>query len=265
MVYLSPTSGKKYYTPSVSDSIKPVLGMLFVSVDQAFSFYERYATASGFEVRRSTSSSSSNGLLRLKYFVCAKEGFKDGVVFDTLDDEDDGKVRRRKPSKRVGCGAHIKLRITDCKKYEVYVFEEKHNHSFVAKEDVQFMSSTRRVGYLNESAIQALSSINMGPCIAFNVMKSLCGSFEDVGATKTDFKNYKRDFNKFIADNDAELAIQRLKNKQKHLPNFSCEYFVKEDGTLGAMFWADEYMKTSYFTFGDVVAFDATYRSNKYV
>ncbi|KAK1441311.1 hypothetical protein QVD17_07158 [Tagetes erecta] len=188
VVYVSPSSRKKYYTPCVSDYIKPVL-----------------------------------------------DGFKDGVVFDTLDDEDNGKVRHRKPSKRVGCGAQIRLQINKRKKYEIYFIEEKHNHSFVAKEEVQFMSSSRNVGHLNESAIQALSSINTGPCIAFNVMKTLC-----------------------------ELAIQRLKNKQKHLPNFSCEYVVKEDGRLGGLFWADEYMKTNYFTFGDVVAFDGTYRLNKY-
>ncbi|KAK1406451.1 hypothetical protein QVD17_41749 [Tagetes erecta] len=63
VVYVSPSSGKKYYTPCVSDSIKPVLGMVFDSIDHAFSFYKRYATSSGFEPRKSTGS-SSNGVLR---------------------------------------------------------------------------------------------------------------------------------------------------------------------------------------------------------
>ncbi|KAK1429882.1 hypothetical protein QVD17_12194 [Tagetes erecta] len=42
VVYVSPSSGKKYYTPCVSFSIKHVLGMVFDSIDHAFSFYKRY-------------------------------------------------------------------------------------------------------------------------------------------------------------------------------------------------------------------------------
>ncbi|XP_021991289.1 protein FAR-RED IMPAIRED RESPONSE 1-like [Helianthus annuus] len=37
-----------------------------------------------------------------------------------------------------------------------------------------------------------MSKLNLGPVKAFNVMKTCFGSFEDVGASKVEFKNYKR-------------------------------------------------------------------------
>ncbi|KAI3813106.1 hypothetical protein L1987_17822 [Smallanthus sonchifolius] len=258
---VSPNSGKKYYTPVVSQSVKPAVGMVFDSIEHAFSFYEKYALCSGFSIRR-TSSYNPKGVIKLKYFVCSRQGFKKGRSFDKLHD---GKVKRyRKPSKRIGCNAYIKLRLNVDKKYQIYGFQEEHNHSFVKKEDIQFLTSVRKVNYVKESAIQALSTINLGPVRAFNILKSLYGGYEDIGATKNDFKNFKMDLNVYIGEYDAEMVIQRLERKKQYCPNFSFDYTIKEDGTLGGLFWADEVSKSNYLVFGDVVGFDATYRSNKY-
>ncbi|XP_076943860.1 protein FAR1-RELATED SEQUENCE 5-like [Bidens hawaiensis] len=60
------------------------------------------------------------------------------------------------------------------------------------------------------------------------------------------------------------MVIKRLEKKKKYCPNFSFEYTIKEDGSLGGLFWVDEDSKKSYLVFGDVVGFDTTYRSNKY-
>ncbi|XP_076954891.1 protein FAR1-RELATED SEQUENCE 5-like [Bidens hawaiensis] len=181
-----------------------------------------------------------------------------------LHDAINGERKRRKPSKRTGCGAHIKFKLNDRNKYEVYVFEEEHNHSFVHKDDIQFLTSARTVDYVKESAIQALSQVNLGPVRAFNILKSLYGGYEQVGATKNDFKNFKARQSEYISEYDADMVIKHLEKKKKHCPNFSFNYIIKEDGTLGGLFWADENSKKSYLVFGDVVGFDATYQSNKY-
>ncbi|XP_076928393.1 protein FAR-RED IMPAIRED RESPONSE 1-like [Bidens hawaiensis] len=261
---VSPRSGKICYKPVVSQSLKPVKGMVFDSVELSYAFYVSYAHASGFSVRKN-SAYTNHGLLKLKYYVCSKEGFKSGSEYSTLDDANNGKRKRRKPSKITGCGAHIKLRLNaDINKYEVYVFEEERNHSFVHKDDIQFLTSARRVDYVKESVIQALSQVNLGPVRAFNILNSLYGGYEQVGATKNDFKNFKTRQCEYISEYDADMVIKRLEKKKKHCSNFSFDYTIKEDGTLGGLFWADEYSKKSYLVFGDVVGFDATYRSNKY-
>ncbi|KAK1414701.1 hypothetical protein QVD17_30451 [Tagetes erecta] len=258
---VSPISGKVSYIPSANSSNKPVVGMKFNSIEHAFKFYKDYALSNGFSIRKHTEYIGKKGVLR--YFVCSKQGFKKRRAFDSLNAENNkGKQKHRKPSSRVGCDVHVKLRLVNGK-CEIYYFKEEHNHFFVHKEVVMFLPATRRVDHVKESAIQALAATNLGPVRAFNILKSLMGGYAEVGATKADFKNYKRDLNKYIGEYDADMIVQLILNKKKHLPNFTCEYTVKEDGTLGGLFWVDDVSKTNYMMFGDV-GFDATYRSNKY-
>ncbi|XP_076950959.1 protein FAR1-RELATED SEQUENCE 5-like [Bidens hawaiensis] len=202
--------------------------MVFDSVELAYGFYFSYSHASGFSVRKS-SSYTNHGLLKLKYYVCSKEGFKSGSEYSTLDDANN----------------------------------EEHSHSFMNKDDIRFLTPARRVDYTKESAIQALSQVNLGPVRAFNILKSLYGGYEELGATKNDFKNFKMRQSEYISEYDADMGIKRLEKKKKHCPNISFDYTIKENGILGGFFWADEDSKKSYLVFGDVVGFDATYRSNK--
>ncbi|XP_076881590.1 protein FAR1-RELATED SEQUENCE 7-like [Bidens hawaiensis] len=177
--HVSPRSGKIYYKPVVSQSLKPVIGMVFDSVELAYGFYVSYAHASGFSVRKN-SAYTNHGLLKLKYYVCSNEGFKSESEYSTLDNANTGKRKRRKPLNRTGCGEHIKFRLNDKDKYEVYVFEEEHNHSFVHKDNILFLTSARRVDYVKKIAIQALSQVNLGPVRAFNILKSLYGGYEQI-------------------------------------------------------------------------------------
>ncbi|KAI3700679.1 hypothetical protein L2E82_45316 [Cichorium intybus] len=95
-------------------------------------------------------------------------------------------------------------------------------------------------------------------------MKESRGGFDKTGATQTDAKNFKRDWNAFIGENDADMVIEKLNKKKEYFQDFSFEYSVGNDGKLTGLFWADEEAKRNYFAFGDVVGFDATYRTNKY-
>ncbi|XP_022032880.1 protein FAR1-RELATED SEQUENCE 3-like [Helianthus annuus] len=57
-----------------------------------------------------------------------------------------------------------------------------------------------------------MSKLNLGTVKAFNVMKTCFGGFEDVGASKVEFKNYKRQVTLFIGEYDAEMVGVRLCN-----------------------------------------------------
>nr|GEU48855.1 zinc finger, SWIM-type [Tanacetum cinerariifolium] len=54
-----------------------------------------------------------------------------------------------------------------------------------------------------------------------------------------------------------------VKSKKKFVQNFTFQYLV-ENSELVAMFWADEVAKCNYKEFGDIISFDATFRTNKY-
>jgi hypothetical protein len=148
-------------------------------------------------------------------------------------------------------------------KFEIYYVNEEHNHSFVDESDMHLLSANRELTYTQQQAIAELGAINIGPVRAFNIMRTMCGGFDRVGATKVDFKNFKKDVNLYIGEYDAEMMIERLTRKKEYNPNFSFDYHVDENGVLKGVFWADEICKRSYFHFGDVLSFDATYRRNK--
>ncbi|XP_035844834.1 protein FAR1-RELATED SEQUENCE 5-like [Helianthus annuus] len=60
------------------------------------------------------------------------------------------------------------------------------------------------------------------------------------------------------------MVVRRLIRKKECRPGFTCDYVIGEDRRLKGLFWADEQSKTNYTAFGDIVGFDATYKSNKY-
>ncbi|XP_021996471.1 protein FAR1-RELATED SEQUENCE 5-like [Helianthus annuus] len=74
----------------------------------------------------------------------------------------------------------------------------------------------------------------------------------------------RRDLNLYIGEYDAEMVVRRLIRKKECCPGFTCDYVIGEDRRLKGLFWADEQSKTNYTVFGDIVGFDATYKSNKY-
>ncbi|KAL8265928.1 hypothetical protein R6Q59_003272 [Mikania micrantha] len=51
---ISPRTGKKFYIPDVPISDKPEVGMMFRTVDEVYTFYERYAKNGGFTIRKNT-------------------------------------------------------------------------------------------------------------------------------------------------------------------------------------------------------------------
>jgi len=259
-----PTSGKKFYIPVVAEGLKPKVGMIFDNLDDAHSFYSKYAKACGFAIRKSTEFNDCKGVLKLKYFVCSKEGFSRMKKIDTMVDTSKHKSLRANFSKRTGCVARIRMDFVNGK-WSVYKFDEQHNHLFVDEHDMHFLPSSRQLTHLQKHYIHSMSKMNIGYVKAFNMMKTTFGGFEEVGASKVDFKNYKRDLNLFIGEYDAEMAVSNLMLKKEYLPNFSCEYFTDDDNCLKGLFWADDQAKKNYYVFGDVISFDATYRSNRFV
>nr|GEW56828.1 protein FAR1-related sequence 5-like [Tanacetum cinerariifolium]GEW67412.1 protein FAR1-related sequence 5-like [Tanacetum cinerariifolium]GEW87992.1 protein FAR1-related sequence 5-like [Tanacetum cinerariifolium]GEW87995.1 protein FAR1-related sequence 5-like [Tanacetum cinerariifolium] len=110
--------------------------------------------------------------------------------------------------------------------------------------------------------VQQLGSISIGATRAHHLYASTHGGYELVNATKTEYRNHKRDLNVHIGEGDAQMLITKMTNRKLHVDNFSFEYVV-ENSQLSALFWADEMSKYNYKEFGDTISLDATFRTNK--
>ncbi|KAL4329925.1 hypothetical protein AHAS_Ahas13G0348800 [Arachis hypogaea] len=67
-----------------------------------------------------------------------------------------------------------------------------------------------------------------------------------------------------INDGDAAATISYLEGKVNADMMLVAKYTKTADDRLGSLLWADGQMMADYQLFGDVLAFDATYWSNKY-
>ncbi|KAF8399643.1 hypothetical protein HHK36_015512 [Tetracentron sinense] len=100
--------------------LTPVMGMKFRCYEDAREFYNRYALGVGFGTK--IKSSWHNKKTKEKYhglFVCCREGSKD----------EKKNALYRRPTKKTGCGAYMRVKLTECKKWEVIGVHLDHNHA----------------------------------------------------------------------------------------------------------------------------------------
>ncbi|CAI9277612.1 unnamed protein product [Lactuca saligna] len=116
---------------------------------------------------------------------------------------------------------------------------------------------------VKQSKEKTTSTINIGATKAHKIRASLKGGYDNLLATKNDFKNFWRDYTNIVGPNDAQCVVDQLIIHRDNYQNFHFEYKL-EDDVLNAMFWVDETGKENYSKFSDVISMDATYRTNRY-
>ncbi|KAL4374054.1 hypothetical protein AHAS_Ahas05G0143400 [Arachis hypogaea] len=99
----------------------------------------------------------------------------------------------------------------------------------------------------------------------FGIGTSQSGGYSMLRFTKRDLYNYVHSQRRArILDGDAAATISYLEGKANADLMSVARYTTTVDNRLGSLFWVDGIMKSDYELFGDVLAFDATYRGNKY-
>ncbi|KAL1545969.1 protein FAR1-RELATED SEQUENCE 5-like [Salvia divinorum] len=118
--------------PDCKDGLKPVVGKLFKSLQDARLYYDVYARDAGFETRK-FSHKASHDVVTWLYVVCSREGVKRTQDLDAVNAQEGFANRRRRGSKRCRCNAKITFKfVSECGKKEScpsfhYVFEVDSN------------------------------------------------------------------------------------------------------------------------------------------
>nr|KAJ0211162.1 hypothetical protein LSAT_V11C400207320 [Lactuca sativa] len=246
----------KLWKPIVPKDFMPDVDAIYQSLEEAVEMYKLYADKACFGVRLNTVTRFGDKTIKKRYVVCNKMGKIPNRSTDTLDPEGSGRNKRNSNFKITDCKALIKferlhMQTNACKIYE---FEENHNHPLETKEE-------RR--YKDKEFIVRSSTSNIGATKAHKLQAILQGGYENVGPEAIDYKNFRRKVGNIIGDKDAQLVVDKMNMRKDELHNYTFEYKCV-DSVLNAMFWADETDKLYYKEFGDVISFDATFRTNKY-
>ncbi|KAE8702910.1 hypothetical protein F3Y22_tig00110478pilonHSYRG00011 [Hibiscus syriacus] len=213
------------------DESDRLIGQLFCSRDQAWHFYKGFAREHGFSARKGTTRLDVEGNVKTQEFCCSKEGFRVSKV-NIVD-----RQRAHTPVTRTGCKARVVVTATNTNdQWVISKSDQKHNHALCTPAMTPFMRSNRAAG-----------------------------GYHNVGFTHKDLYNaLQRGKAKEIVDGDVNALIAYFDYKKHDDPGFFMTYSVDESGALYNLIWSDSTSRSDYTCFGDVIAFDTTYKDNLY-
>ncbi|XP_042045594.1 protein FAR1-RELATED SEQUENCE 5-like [Salvia splendens] len=217
--------------PECSPELKPTVGQKFQSLAFTFTFYDIYARTVGFDTRKQ-GMRKADDVTTWYYLVCNREGKKKSNEDDQFNARSGFSMKRRRLSKRCGCITSISFK-------------------FFPKEEFQ-------------KFILDCSKANIGPTLTFKVLKEILGGFDLVGCTVGDIKNTSRDINAYAYGFDVQMVLDEMAKKKEMSEAFTYHYEVNATNQLVALFWCDGMMKRNYHMFGDIIAFDSTYNTNRH-
>ena len=158
------------------------------------------------------------------------------------------------------------MKVAGLRGFVLMGFVEEHNHPLATGAANMFLRCNRNLSYAYQNFIMDCSRANIGPTRAHNLVKEMTGSFDNIGATVEDFKNFNRDVKSRIGAHDSDMILDRFKsNKAASKNSFYYDYKVDSEGRLTGLFWTDTVAQANYDVFGDIVSFDPTFRTNRYL
>lgn len=226
--------------------------MEFESYDDAYNYYNCYATEVGFRVRVKNSWFKRRS--KEKYgavLCCSSQGFK------RIND-----VNRVRKETRTGCPAMIRMRQVDSKRWRVLEVTLDHNHLLGSK----LYKSVKRIGTgtKRKSVSSPVSDAKTIKLYRAHVMDSGNNVNPNLtmkkqlqnSAGSSDLLNLKR--------GDSAAIYNYFCRMQLTNPNFFYLMDVNDEGQLRNVFWADAFSKVSCSYFGDVIFIDNSYISGKF-
>ncbi|XP_021759092.1 protein FAR1-RELATED SEQUENCE 5-like [Chenopodium quinoa] len=230
--------------------------MKFNNLEEGLEFYKGYAFASGFNTRKSTTKRQRRSKeLKYQYILCNKEGYKEKrktTVEKDLNNkegennEEKSSIKRKRLVTHVGCKTHIVLKNCDDNTFIVTKFHEGHTHALYTPSCNLFQKEGRKMNILHKKIIVNNSKVNIGPVTTFRMMKEIVGGYENIGASKEDFKNFHRELKAYIQGSNAQMFVDNFTNKKLMWSAFFFDFEMDEDFCLCRALWADLLCKKRY-------------------
>ena len=245
------------------DMFMQIMDMTFMTHDVAYDFYNSYARANGFSIRKNKVRYTKTEAHHMRYrkFVYSRQGKRDSKLLT-----EEGHSRRLRAETHCFCEAHLTVKL-DQKRGVWYVasFEDKHSHMLAGPDEVPFLWSHRKIKEYQKHEIMSMGAAGIR---IHDMMDSLISKhvwYGGVGFTRREIYNLcAREKRKLLSKGDAATAIGIMASRKQRDPSFFFEYKLDKEGHLNRMFWCDSQSRHDYEDFGDVLVFDSTYKMNRY-
>ncbi|KAJ1407407.1 FAR1 DNA-binding domain [Sesbania bispinosa] len=232
----------------------------FGSEEQAYEFYSLYAKHNGFVVRKDDITRDTRGNLIMRQFVCNRERLRNKKHFMRVDRKRDHRLLTR-----TNCQAKLRIHYHEKSlKCKVVSFEQSHNHELTPSRLVHLHPAYHRLSDIDKAQVDTLQTYGLRSCHIMGYLVAQKGSYCRVGFIKKDMYNYLDRKNEAkVKKGDVRAVLSYLQGKDDSDPLLYGKYSTGFDGKLKRLFWADGVSRYDFQGFGDILAFDTTYKMNK--
>ncbi|KAJ1390846.1 Zinc finger, PMZ-type [Sesbania bispinosa] len=230
----------------------------FQSLELAADFYKSYARKNGFAGREGKKRHNKDGVVIQQAFVCNREGFRR---------ERDGGTpsqRKRRANTRCGCKAEFRVHVNVLSgRWYVTWFDDDHNHDLMSDAHCGMLPAHQKMSKGHVMQMNNFLKAGIRPPHILAAFARQAGGYEKVGFRKKHMYNQIGQQRRNQGD-DGKSAIGYLQWLGLKDSLMCCKHVEDANGSVRHMFWSNGLSQISYQEFGDVLAFDATYRKNKY-
>ncbi|XP_057734650.1 protein FAR1-RELATED SEQUENCE 5-like [Arachis stenosperma] len=207
--------------------VEDIWNLEFRTEDEACQFYNAYSCWHGFIMRKDDVVRNNQGRIISRQLVCNKEGWRN-------------------------------------MRWKVSCFVESHNHDLTPPQFAHLVPANRRLTVTDKVQVENLHNFGVKTCHIMGYIAFQKGGYRHAGFTRKDLYNHIDRYRRSkVKNGDANAAINYLIGKSNNNPLFFGKYTFTSDERLEHIFWADGQSIIDYHYFGDIVAFDSTYKKNK--
>jgi hypothetical protein len=231
----------------------------FLDLNVAYTFYNWYASFHGFAARKSKVMRNKKREITQQTFVCYRQGVRDGKNTPTI------RKRVAKPCIRCGCDAKCRVHIeANSGRWYLKLLYNVHNHPLLDDKFTAMLPAHRKMSNYDIWRMTNMREAGMKTSHIYGLFANEAGGYEKVGFRRRDMYN-EQERQRLTSSTDAKAACEYLESMRLSDESMFWKHKVDNKGRLTHLFWCDGVAKRDYTIFGDVVAFDATYKRNKYM
>ncbi|KAL6184740.1 hypothetical protein ACLB2K_046140 [Fragaria x ananassa] len=208
-------------------SAENLIGVEFVTVEAAETFYYDYAKEMGFDVRKDDMRTSTRtGRVTIRKWACSAEGERQEKHTDI-----NNKVRMPKKLTRCHCPCLFKIRyFKKNNSYIVVDFRTDHSHDLVQPHESHLLRSHRSVLDSDLALAKSMRRASIKTCHAYEYMVDVSGGYANVGFTLKDLYNrLDASQREDMIGGDANATLGYLKGKAAEDKKLFYKYSTDEN------------------------------------
>ena len=170
---------------NVEEEVIPKLGIELETEQDAYDFYNSYASVVGFSIRRSKGhKGDKDGSCKWldRVFCCSCKGIQG-------NDKRDDNVKCHRPETRCGCLAEMKISCRYSEKYCVVKFVSELIHVLASHRKRIFLRSQRSINPAQAVEAELADSSGIAPRASIGLMARRVGQLENLGFIPEDYNN----------------------------------------------------------------------------